>query len=377
VVTITLPKNGKYGLNESVTATWSATDALSGVVSPVSGSVSIDTSSVGTKIFTMPAGTVMDKASNSSLKVAISYSVIENTEEPVMWSGLGMVLIAVNVEDAKYDGWVDTLLDNGFNELRECPDFSNEWWYPRSKAAVIRNVGKGVNYIWGASFGATITSSNWGTYRQAILDAAQWAQDNGVYEFQLGNEEEMFVDGTTMTVVQLITNLKALATDVKAIFTNGNVSYTCYHEEIDAWISAGKGDIDILASNVYKTWGAGIPIDWEGEIDDLVSAFGVDGTYLTEFGLNTEDIDQYSADEAVQATAITEMIDYIKASGMTRAFYFVWYHPSFDMGVVKDDGTYRLLWNQALLNSGSVKFATVPTKTTTILLPNTIALIQN
>jgi len=42
---------------------------------------------------------------------------------------------------------------------------------------------------------------------------------------------------------------------------------------------------------------------------------------------------------------------------------------------MKDDGTYRLLWNQALLNTELVKFATVPTKTTTISLPGTIALI--
>ena len=85
VVTITLPGTGEeYVLNQSVTATWSATDALSGVVSPASGSVSIDTSSVGTKTFTLPAGTVKDKAGNSSLKITKSYSVIVATEEPVI-----------------------------------------------------------------------------------------------------------------------------------------------------------------------------------------------------------------------------------------------------------------------------------------------------
>ncbi len=36
------------------------------------------------------------------------------------------------------------------------------------------------------------------------------------------------------------------------------------------------------------------------------------------------------------------MIDYIKASGMTRAYYFHW---KGDQGAVKDDGTYRLLWD--------------------------------
>src|SRR5665648_1056474 len=91
-VTITLPGTGEYVLNQSIAAAWSSTDALSGVVSPASGSVSIDTSSVGTKTFTLPAGTVKDKAGNSSLIVTKSYSVTEDTEEPVMWSGLGMAL---------------------------------------------------------------------------------------------------------------------------------------------------------------------------------------------------------------------------------------------------------------------------------------------
>jgi parallel beta-helix repeat protein len=84
VVTITLSGTGEYVLNQSITASWSATDALSGVVSPVSGSVSIDTNSMGTKTFTLPAGTAKDKAGNSSLIVTKSYSVIVDTEEPVI-----------------------------------------------------------------------------------------------------------------------------------------------------------------------------------------------------------------------------------------------------------------------------------------------------
>jgi hypothetical protein len=112
---------------------------------------------------------------------------------------------------------------------------------------------------------------------------------------------------------------------------------------------------------------------WQDEIDALVSAFGVNGTYLTEFNLSWSSLDDYSTDETVQAEAVAEMIEYIKASGMTRAFYFMWIGD--DFGVVKNDGTYRLLWNQALLNTGPVESTTVPTKTTTISLPDTIALI--
>ena len=386
-VTITLPGTGEYVLNQSITATWSATDALSGVVAPVSGTVSIDTSSVGTKTITLPAGTAKDKADNSSLKVTKSYSVIENTEEPVIvdteepgtanpqkWFGLtGFTTSYVYIED-----YVDTWLANGFTEWRGLRNYTNTSQVNASKAAVIAGNAKGLKCIWGVtSSGTTITSTNWSDFRAAILSAAAWAQDNGVYEFQLGNEEEWHIDDDTMTVAQLITNLKSVATDVQAIFTNGNVSYTCGRSFISNWATAGKGDLDILASNIY-IMGEGHPlgdIDWEGEIDSLVTAFGVNGTYLSEFAPSYTSLDFYSTDEAVQAAAVTEMIEYIKTSGITRAFFYEW--EGDDFGVIKDDGTYRLLWNQALLNSGPVKFATVPTKTTTISLPDTIALIPN
>ena len=88
---------------------------------------------------------------------------------------------------------------------------------------------------------------------------------------------------------------------------------------MDDWVSAGKGDIDILASNVYMQWVEGNDLSWEYEIDSLVGAFGTGGTYLTEFGPNCSGLEYYSEDETVQAEAVTEMINYIKASGMTRA----------------------------------------------------------
>jgi len=278
--------------------------------------------------------------------------VQEPTEEPETansqkWSGLGMGLYSGRAS------YIDTLLANGFEELRiDIPDYQNAIWLNNSKATVIRAIDKGAKVIWGVSSNAyndidyTITAENWPTYRQAILDAAQWAQDNGVYEFQLGNEEEFHVDGDTMTVAQIITNLKSVATEVKKIFTNGNVSYTCAQTYISNWISGGKGDIDILASNVYMG-GTTFDESWKTDITNLVNAFGADGTYLTEFNLSYVSLDDYSTYEVVQAAGITEMIEYIKASGMTRAFYYCWLGDTF--GIVKYDGTYRLLWNQALL----------------------------
>jgi hypothetical protein len=306
----------------------------------------------------------------------------ENTEEPIIvdteesgtlypqkWSGLGMMIFNTG-SASEFDDDVDTLLANGFIELRTNSDWYNWDEDTALLTAILSVITKGAHIIWGVESGAvTLTSSNWNDYANAVLAAAQWAQDNGVYEFQLGNEEEYHNDDTTLTDAQLIANLKSLATSVQAIFTNGKVSYSCWGAKIDDWITAGKGDIDILASNIYM----GGDDEWKTLITNLVNAFGSDGTYLTEFGPSWVSLDDYSIDEAVQAAAVTEEIDYIKASGMTRAIFFCW--KGDDFGVVKDDGTYRLLWDQALLNSGSVKSITVPAKTATISLPNTIALI--
>ena len=291
-----------------------------------------------------------------------------NTNELVKWPGLGMGLYS------SQESYIDILLANGFTELRiDIPTYTDAGWLAASKVAVISAVGKGAKVIWGvSSSGTTITSTNWPTFRQAILDNAQWAQTNGVYEFQLGNEEESHNDNTTLTDAQLIENLKSVATDVQAIFTRGKVSYSCPHDYIDDWIAEGKGDIDILASNVYMG-GTTFNDTWKTKIDNLINAFGADGTYLTEFNLSYSGLDYYSKDETLQAAALTEMIEYIKSSGITRAFYFCYQSDNF--GALKNDGTYRLLWNQALLNSDSVKFANVPVKTTTASLPGAIALI--
>ena len=295
----------------------------------------------------------------------------ENTEEPVMWSGLGMAIYSTsdNVWELSsfFDDQVDDLLANGFTQLRiDITYWANAEAIAISKSAITLAISKGAQVIWGVGAApATLTSTNWPTFRQGILDAAIWAQANGVYEFQLGNEEEHHNDDTTLTDAQLIANLKSVATDVQAIFTNGNVSYSCWGAKIDDWKTAGKGDIDFLASNIYHGGNGSYDDSWKTLITNLVNAFGADGTYLTEFGLSWTGLDDYSADETVQAEAITEMIDYIKASGIKRAIFFNYcddpqpFGPA-GFGALKDDGTYRLLWTQALLNSGSVESTTVP-----------------
>jgi hypothetical protein len=335
--------------------------------------------------------------------------------------GLGMGLFSTS-DTSTFDGYIDTLLASGFTELRiDIPNYQDANWLAQSKAAVKRAVAKGANVIWGVSSynksnsDYTITAENWPAFRQAILDNAQWAQENGVYEFQLGNEEDMHIwrhpisitranniatvtfeedhgftagnpviiwgadpedfnaysanpvmitvtgaktftypsagaDGSianpsgtfigNISEATIEANIKAVATDVQAIFTRGNVSYTTSDSYfMDKWHALGIGDIDLLAWNIYANMD-----NWQASITNMINWWGSEHSYITEFNLNYNSLNDYSADEAVQAEGLASMIDYIYSSGVTRANYFVYKAEGF--GALKGDGTYRLLWSK-------------------------------
>lgn len=65
-------------LDSVAEAKWTATDedGGSGLATPASGSIPLDTSSVGAKIATAPAGTARDNAGNLSVEVTCGYSVV-------------------------------------------------------------------------------------------------------------------------------------------------------------------------------------------------------------------------------------------------------------------------------------------------------------
>ena len=282
---------------------------------------------------------------------------------PVKWSGLGMCMFptADNYMDGEdwalsplFSGFIDNLVASGFTEIRLTSLWADSEAIDIVRSAITIAVSKGVNVVYTVqSGGVTLTAANWSSFATAVQAEATWSQANGVFEFQIGNEEEVHIDGTTLILSQLIINLKALATSVQAIFTNGNVSYTCIANYIANWIAAGKGDLDFLASNIYMGGEGNYDENWKNLIDDLVGEFGVNGTYLTEFAPSWDELDDYSEDEEVQAAAVTTMIEYIKASGITRAFYYDYYDDPRPFGLVgfgalKTDKVYRLLWNSLI-----------------------------
>lgn len=256
-------------------------------------------------------------------------SEINELSSNFKWAGLGINIFSMHDEEMM-DNQLNGIMDYGFKNLRmDIPDYQNKDWLENSKKGVINAISRDIKVTWGVSSNKLndpsyeITSSNWPHFRAAIIDAAWWAQANGVFEFQLGNEEEFHIDEKTITVDEIVSNLKSVATEVQGIFTNGKISYSCGTFSQDKWISMGKGDIDLLALNVYQG-STSFNNRWKSSINIMKEEFGTEGTYLSEFGLSSVSVNHYSKDEKVQLQALNEMIEFIRNSGIERAFYFCW-----------------------------------------------------
>lgn len=243
---------------------------------------------------------------------------------------------------------IDDLLYSGFTNIRTgLFNWNSDSAIAREKEAILLIVSKGAYCIAGVSSGAvTLTSINWASYCNKTLELAQWAQDNGVSEFQIGNEEETH---TSINQATLRNNIRKLATDVKKVFKR-NVSYSLVGDTkwINPWLLEGKGDLDLLAFNCYR---GGIEFGdmWKELVDKMTAKFGNE-MYISEFSVSGRSLSSWSVDEAVQANGIQEMLEYFKAKSVPRAIFYDYYddprpwNPA-GFGALKTDRTYRKLWD--------------------------------
>ena len=82
---------------------------------------------------------------------------------------------------------------------------------------------------------------------------------------------------------------------------------------------------------------------WRSQLTALIDGFGVEHTYLTEFGPSTISLASYSTDETEQATAVYMMLKFIQDSGITRADYYQFFGDDFG-ALTYTTPHYRELW---------------------------------
>lgn len=152
------------------------------------------------------------------------------------------------------------LYNNGYRLLRVAyPTYnSSSGTLNMLKDVVVKGLDCGFTVIWGVVGNRpTITSTNYSTFASYVTGTlAPWAQalNNPKLRLSIGNEEELHVDGTTMTIATLQSNLKSLATSVQSVYTVGEVNYVTDAEQWTLWNTLGLGDIDKIGFNLYYEW---------------------------------------------------------------------------------------------------------------------------
>lgn len=141
--------------------------------------------------------------------------------------------------------------------------------------------------IWGVvGFRSPVTATNHELHKTYIKSvAAPWCQSVGDsrLRFSVGNEEELALNTTTMSVEEMIASLKQLIIDVRAIYTVGTVDYVTASTYQTGWYNIGLPAGAKLGMNCYYEWG---PFGtFRISVDSMVTRFG-SNAYIAE--CNTE-----------------------------------------------------------------------------------------
>lgn len=204
---------------------------------------------------------------------------------------------------------------------------------------------------WGVVGARPVTSSGFTAFANNVKTVvAPWAQGlaNSRFHLGIGNEEELHVDGTTITVSTLQNNLKTLATDVQAIYTYGDIVYVTDATERVDWSTLGLGNIDRLGMNVYY----GVPPsgDFKSNVDLIASTFGANA-FITEWGIGGgyPTISAYGTQaEEIFADNMLQRQKFIEAASLDH-FVFAFSDGAFGVpanmwGLRTTSGVYRKAW---------------------------------
>lgn len=197
--------------------------------------------------------------------------------------------------------------------------------------------------------GSPLTATNYITYSQAILAEAAHAAafNNPRLIYQIGNEEEEHVDGTTLTDVQLQSNLISLSNTIRGLYPRLKLSYSANQNHVYSWLNlANIGSLDKIGGNLYDT-----ATNFDFFIQTLYKPLpNFSKFFITEWNSNGGYNDFNN--EVTYAADIASRLQSIKNSGISTAYIYSFIDPNNAFGILSTDGvTYREAW-QTLLASG-------------------------
>jgi len=244
--------------------------------------------------------------------------------------------------DLTIGGVVQTDFNNmkaaGITKIRMGTGFTATTLMAELQAVAVFAKTQGMTVAFGSTFGSVVaTAANWPTYSTFVTGTlVPWATANKIDELSIGNEEELHVDGITLTVAGVQANLQALATTVKGLFAK-KVSYWAAAQSttISQWQGLGLGSLDFIGWNLYNGVYAA---DFAGGLALVTAAFPT-GAYIAEWN-SSNGITDYDNDQVAWAADLAKRKAILNNAWQIPKAYFFTYKDLFSGAVQAEFGIY-------------------------------------
>lgn len=167
---------------------------------------------------------------------------------------------------------------------------------------------RGFYVIFGGDDG-TLNLRDLKAYNDRAVEAARWAESEGIDQFSLGNEQEYRLGD--LNLAQWIVNLKYLASKVDDVYS-GVISYELSGDYLDQYIEGGKGTLDRYGVSAYCCW--------EKFAQKATQAWGEEGVYFSEFNVDPKWVHFDSKQD--QADALQLALNEMEPYDHMQLYYF-------------------------------------------------------
>lgn len=170
---------------------------------------------------------------------------------------------------------------------------------------------------WGVGVGTSnITLTRWNDFLASFLIYAEWAYKHNIDYLGIGNEEELKVDGVTLTAAKVRTDILALAASIKSI-TPIKVIYATDQLNIPNWTETGA--LDKIGFNIYGPGVVGFPAALE---QAKLNPKAVITEWSTVDGIN-DTIMSINGNENTWATVLKTRRDLLNRSGIPHYVFAI------------------------------------------------------
>ena len=273
-----------------------------------------------------------------------------------IWSGIGVnygfQISSTSYDTTQVEGDFSFLRANGVTRLRiGFPQFDGTV-ISNCEDMVTRALAHGFYVVFGvvSGFGAnTITATRWASFKTYVTNTlAPWAQTNGLSELCLGNENELSLDGTTLTSTTMRADTRTLASTIKTNGYTGKVSYSTsvLSTYRNPWASEGIGALDFIGFNSYDTLA-----NFSANKPTIISQFG-STAYISEFGSRGGGYPDFNNEAAFYNDTLNR-IQSMQSAGIIRGYFFCYRDGNFGVpantfGLIQTNGIVHLA-RQAVL----------------------------